>query len=287
MFRGAAPFRHASVVPARGRWPRCRLRARRPAAARGVQFSMAHQGASSSSRATVRARHSTMSSSPAFQLPRSTAGSLQLQHAGVDEQAAVAVLGQAGQSIEAAHLHAGPLEGLQQRIGEPLRELVERHPAVGEAVAAHIGVAPAVAQRHAAQRVGRRPDAGQRHQQLRQDVVRRHVGRGRHIGPVRADEHVEQSAGPALGPKISGCAAMVSPSRRSSTTRPSRPTSGFFGPTWKAAGEVVGGHAAQDPWRRPQGLVLVAREQARGEGMEAGHAQAFGAAEALAVGGFA
>jgi hypothetical protein len=76
-----------------------------------------------------------------------------LQHAGVEEQAAVAVLGQAGQGVQPIDLHAGPFKGLEQRVGEPLRQLVEGHPALAGAGVGIAGrrVPPAVAQRDVAQ----------------------------------------------------------------------------------------------------------------------------------------
>ena len=58
------------------------------------------------------------------------------QHAEIDQQAAIAILGKRGQPVQIRDLDAGVLERLDQRVGEPLRELVERHQARREAVAA-------------------------------------------------------------------------------------------------------------------------------------------------------
>ena len=55
------------------------------------------------------------------------AGVAQGQHARVDEQAAVAVFGKARQAVDVGHLDAGRLQRLDQRVGQPLRELVQRH----------------------------------------------------------------------------------------------------------------------------------------------------------------
>ena len=60
--------------------------------------------------------------------------------------------------VQPVQPRAGPVERFEQRIGEPLRELVEGHPAVAEALAAHRLVAPAVAQRHRPDGVAGRPD---------------------------------------------------------------------------------------------------------------------------------
>src|SRR5579883_2463689 len=54
----------------------------------------------------------------------------QAEHAEVVEQPAVAVLGQAGENLDPAHPHARIFHHLDQRVTEPLRELVERHHAV-------------------------------------------------------------------------------------------------------------------------------------------------------------
>jgi hypothetical protein len=216
---GVAQGRRASAVPAPGRRPRCRLRARRPAAVRSALrcSSLRTRGASSSSSATVSARHSTMNSSLTFQLRRQRGRVAQDDHAAVDQQAAVAVFGQAGERVEAAHLHAGPLEGFEQRVGEPLRQLVEGHPAVGQARAVHgaRGASSRPAQRPgrpnpwgcrrarrcrrspAVDCVGCGPDARQRTQQdQRQDVVRRDLGGRRQRRAVR-DRPAHRTGRPA------------------------------------------------------------------------------------------
>ncbi|MNR17278.1 hypothetical protein D3C85_1339290 [compost metagenome] len=81
----------------------------------------------------------------------------------VEQQAAVAVLGQAGQGVEPGDGEAGVLERLQQRIGQPLGELVERHQPVRRGF-----VAPAIAQRDAIELHAARPDRSERHQQRAQ-----------------------------------------------------------------------------------------------------------------------
>ena len=231
--RGGAPSR--SAVPAPGRRPRCRLRARRPAAARSACTPSASRtrGASSSSSATVRARHSTMNSSPtAAQALRRSAGSLRHEHAAVDAagRRCGTRAGRSGRRGRAT-VHAGPFERLEQRVAEPLRQLVERHPAGGE----RRGRAPrrGASSRRAAGRRARcrwaRPTpacrAGRRAGRApaaRPSAAR--PGRRRAL----AQRMVEQAAGPAVvaedrraarpGPRRAGAAA-----RRG----PSRPTSGL------------------------------------------------------------
>ena len=86
------------------------------------------------------------------------------QYARVQKKPAVAVFGQAGQRIQASHLDAGLFKGLQQRIGQPLRQLVKRHPAragVARCTVIERGMPPAIAECYVFNSVLRRPDAGQ------------------------------------------------------------------------------------------------------------------------------
>ena len=139
--------------------PPSSTRAERKVVARRRRARSRTSGAIRSSSATVSARHSTTSArstgSCALRRVRRIA---QREHAGVDEQPAIAVFGQAGQAVDVGHRDARRLQRLDQRIGEPLRQLVERHQAVGRVVAPDRRMAPAVAERHAAQRQPARPD---------------------------------------------------------------------------------------------------------------------------------
>jgi hypothetical protein len=218
----------AIAAPVRGRRPRCRLRARRPAASASSRCSSSRtSGASSSSSATVSARHSTMSSSPGLPDCARPGPGRAAQHAGVQQQAAVAVLGQAGQLVEAAHLDAGPFEGLQQRVGQPLRQLVEGHPAVARAAPRTGFVAPAVAQRHAAGWFAGRPDARQAISRICDRMSC--AATSAVFGTGRRREITSKMPGrPPVWPKTSGWSSITSPRRRSSAARPSRPISGLF-----------------------------------------------------------
>ena len=79
-------------------------------------------GASWSSRATVSARQPTTSGPSTGCARPASAGSFSDQHAQVHEQAAVAVLGQAGQAVDVGHLDARRLQRLDQRIGSATGE---------------------------------------------------------------------------------------------------------------------------------------------------------------------
>ncbi len=62
---------------------------------------------------------------------------------------AVAVLGEAGQSVGVADADAGALQGFDERVAQPLRQLVQRQEAVRRIVALDGAVPPCVAERHA------------------------------------------------------------------------------------------------------------------------------------------
>ena len=53
------------------------------------------------------------------------------QCAGIDEKAAITILGKAGQAVDVRDRDAGPLQRLDQRIGQPLRKLVQRDELAG------------------------------------------------------------------------------------------------------------------------------------------------------------
>ena len=70
------------------------------------------------------------------------------EHAEIEEQPAVAVLREPGELLEARHGQARLLERLDQRVGQPLGELVQRDEAAGGATASGSGMRPRVAQAH-------------------------------------------------------------------------------------------------------------------------------------------
>eukprot|EP01038_Epipyxis_sp_PR26KG_P019246 gene19246-27267_t len=115
---------------------------------------------------------------------------LERDDAPIEQEPAIAVLRQAGQFVDVDDGDAGPLQRLDQRIGQPLRELVEGHePGRGGALRDQ-RVAPGVAQRDARQRQARGPDAAEGGQNLAE-----HVARAQAPGLGRSQEAVEQIAG--------------------------------------------------------------------------------------------
>src|SRR5260370_1388967 len=83
--------------------------------------------------------------------------------------AALAVPREPGQAINVGHRDTGPLQRLDQRIGEPLRELVDRHEAVRRIGALDRRMPPGVAERYAAERQPTWPDRTEMLKQRFQD----------------------------------------------------------------------------------------------------------------------
>ena len=82
------------------------------------------------------------------------------QHFRVEEEAAVAILGKAGQLFDPRDLEARKLEGFDDRIAQPLRKLVKRHN--GLDAIAEGRIYPGIAQVLPVQRRTARPDAAER-----------------------------------------------------------------------------------------------------------------------------
>ena len=208
-----AAFEHAAE--------RKRLRRRRRAL-------RARASAMRSSAITVSARHSTTAgSSHRERCPMQDAGSRGTSTPSVEQQSAVAVFGQAGQAVQPGDRKPGFLQRLEQRIGQPLRELVERRPnparsaGRGERAA---GCAPAVAQRHAVQRAAATATPGPARAAASPGAIRRrHAARARCAARCRSRLPVARAARtPQASPPS------PSPRRRSSAARPSSPTSGLI-----------------------------------------------------------
>ena len=157
---GGEPSARRANAAMRGRRPRCRLRACSPAAAtRASRFEPRahHVGQAVEQRHGQRAPFHDQRGIDLVRA-RCVGGIAQRQHADIDEQAAIAVFGKPGEAVDVGHLDAGALQRLDQRIGQPLRELVQRHEAVGRVVGLDRRMAPAIAERNAAERQPRRPD---------------------------------------------------------------------------------------------------------------------------------
>ena len=174
--------------------------------------------ASRSSSATVSARHSTTSGEPTSCSRSASPGSRKVQHARVDEQAAVAVFGKARQAVDVGHLDAGRLQRLDQRVGQPLRQLVQRHEPARGVVGGERRMAPAIAERHAAELEPRRPDRPELAQQLRAGWRARRCAATR---PARRDDRTGRRGAAhrrARRPRV--VPPPLAPSRRSRSARP-------------------------------------------------------------------
>ena len=76
-------------------------------------------------------------------------GIAQAQHLVIDEQATIAVFGKPGEAVDVGDLKSGALERLDQRIAQPLRQLVQRHEAGGRIIRLDRRMTPAIAERDA------------------------------------------------------------------------------------------------------------------------------------------
>ncbi len=260
----------ASRARAGGPPPRCRLRARAPAESSPCHAERSADRAARCGRAARRSARAIRP--PAANRPgsaaRAAAGSSRRDHAGVDEQAAVAVFGEPGQAVDVGDRDAGLLQRLDQRIGEPLRQLVERHEAVGRVVAPDRRMPPGVAERDAAEREPARPDRSE----MRRSSASRIRGAGNRPSSACAGEMVEQAA---------RARAIVARRRPPGSRRPPRRASraaprGLRGrpadwrrSTWKPAARSRGRQRRQPLGIGAQRVARIGRE---GAGLE--HAQA-------------
>ena len=80
---------------------------------------------------------------------RPGAGVARHDHPHVGEQAAVAILGEPGERVDAGDAETRGFERLDQGIGQPLRELVQRDIVAGGGGTLEVRVGPAIAERHA------------------------------------------------------------------------------------------------------------------------------------------
>ncbi len=115
----------------------------------------------------------------------------------IDQQAAVSIFGKRGERVELHHHEARGFERLEQRIGEPLGQLVERHDVIGGIAPKHRGMAAGVADGQAMHGQARRPD---RRQALEQGGEHRRGGNF----PIAADAQkiVDQMAGTRGRPAV-------------------------------------------------------------------------------------
>ena len=166
-----------------------------------------------------------------------------------------------GQAVDVGHRDAGRLQRLDQRIGEPLRQLVQRHEPARRVVASTRR--DAASSRRAATPPSvqsRRPDRARDGRSSAARIARR--GKRAAFGLRR--QMVEQPAGPRPSARAntSGLAATAAPSRRSSAARPSSPTSGLPARDLEAARERLAGQRRQRRGVGPQRVGRVGRERA-------------------------
>src|ERR1043166_4402813 len=99
----------------------------------------------------------------------------QRNHARINKQAAVAVFGKSRESADVINYDSGMLQRLDQRISEPLGELVERDQTVARVRPLHRGVTPGVAEADAAEAEPPRPDFREVDEQRLEEIGRAHV----------------------------------------------------------------------------------------------------------------
>ena len=143
--------------------------------------------------ATVSARHSTTrAESTACAVPPFS-GILQGEHPGIEKEPTVAVFRQPREPVDVHHREAGPFERLDERVGEPLRELVERHEAARGAGPAASGCRQ-VSPRLTPPRTMRPGQMGPRWSR----IASRIAAALRPVRRRRRDDHVEEPAGPRI-----------------------------------------------------------------------------------------
>ena len=195
--------------------------------------------------------------------------------AAVEQQAAVAVLGQAGQRIQAGDADAGPLQRFDQRVAQPLAQLVEGHPAGRGGVAA-VGsrcageaVRPHIAGRQPGDDAATAPDRPESAQHLAQHR------RGRELGAAAGGEAIEEQARAHLQAAAAGLG-------RQRLAEPAEQPGAALQADHRVARaglEHVAQHAGVDALQRgavgTQRVGGVVRKDAADEGAEARHAQTF------------
>ena len=217
----------AARRPARGRPARSRPRAPSPAAGVGVE----PQTGAQRRRHAIQQRHRERP--PLDHHRRADVVHLgqqrrrpRHQQATVQEQPAVAVLGQTGERIQLGHHQPGRGQRLEQRVAEPLRQLVQRHQP-------QLRVAPGVAQVHPVQGLPARPDRPQQLQHRRQDLRRRHDSAALRAQPIGQHAHPGdvptpvQSRRARPAPRPAGASAPPAPPAPPAGCRP---TPGKTGP---------------------------------------------------------
>ena len=97
-------------------------------------------------------------------------GMARRKHSGVEKQSAVAIFRQRGESVEPADDQPRLGQRLDQRVGQPLRQLVQRHQTRAGTGAAGGRMRPHVAEVDAAECEPARPDLAEPHEHRTQDL---------------------------------------------------------------------------------------------------------------------
>ena len=214
-----------------------------------------------------------MISLPTSQTRRAVGIVDEIQHARVDQQAAVAVLRQRGQRV-----------AVDDRVHRPIRTA---RTANRRATATACGTAPSLRWDRCRPRGGWRHDVAVDAHRRRRRVPasrarsgRSHRATARRIAgaeSVRSRRAADRTArrDATISPKRSGRVSSTSPSRRSSAARPSRPTSGLSALTWNQRAERRGIDVGQRRGVDAHGSPGDAEERAGEKRARARDAEAF------------
>ena len=228
------------------------------------------------------ARHSTTASESTASAAVRRAGVARAQHARIDEQPAVAVLGEAGQIVEAGDGDSRLLQRLDEGVGEPLGELVEWHQPVGRVAGADGAMAPHVAQVDAAEGEAAGPDIRESLQHASEDGL----GRNRPV-PRPCRQVVEEAARPGrvgAEERRVGAQAPAQPAEERHASRQARKRVVRPGP--EAARQVRFREPRQGLGVGAAGIRRVGREEPAREHLQTGRGEPFRAPESGAAQGF-
>ena len=198
------------------------------------------------------------------------------EHADIDEQPAVAVFCKAREAVDIGHADAGGLQRFDERVGQPLRELVQRHQAAGRILRRQRRMPPAVAERDAAQRQPRWPDRSELLQEFGED---------RRRGKLPIVRQHRQSVEQAAGPRCVEAAEYVGLQGHQRAEAAQQVNAAFKADQrigigdLQAALKIGDGESCKDIGIDPQGFARIGREGAAFEHGEAGQSQSLRAAD--------
>ncbi len=233
--------------------------------------------ATRSSSATVSARHSTTSDDRDLVLALRGFGIAKREHAGVDEQSAVAIFGKAREAVDIGHADAGRLQRLDQGIGQPLRKLVQRHQTAGRIRRRQRRMFPAIAERD------RRRASAATARSVRVVAAVRSESSGREAAGRSASVASRSNRPPGRGvswlPKTSGFAGNQRAEAAQQVDAAVESDQRIDIRDLHAALEVGHGELRKHVGIGPQGIARIGRERAGGEHREAGQPQSLRTAD--------